>query len=563
MSKTLGELRPSQLIFHHGPGAIVDMLDQSVMIMGADTWKLWDVPTHYDDRVSRLFGVDYIKLLNGNPQNLEIKARPFPKWKVCPKCGMMTKSRETECYFCKRDHDESINLFPSRFVLACENGHISDFPWEDWVHDGKCCKNPILKMKSDGVVGSLADMTVRCVKCKSKPKSLAKIMKEERNCTGERTWLGDSQKGCNVRMQTVLRGASKLYSPVIKSILPIPLTNGKEDSLYQRVQAHKATLKTLRENNELLFKETAKALLDIDDNEIENVAKILDGVYEEPVTIETIRKQEWNTFKAGAKDDINDSGYKALKMDIHDKMSSYFQSILRVDSLPEIQVLQGFTRLSYLDLFEETEVKTSSIMKDENANWLPGVKNLGEGIFFEFNIDQLRQWEERIEVKNELGKVFHRFNERREQMDLNNVELLERHVLIHSFAHALIHEFARFSGYSTTSLRERIYSGKDMHGVLIYTSSSDSEGSLGGLIELAKPEKLYPIFIRALEKMEYCSSDPYCSSGNHALQSSINGAACHSCAFVSETSCEWGNQLLDRRVLLLLNQQENLAFFEV
>ncbi|WP_345613728.1 hypothetical protein, partial [Pseudonocardia adelaidensis] len=41
------------------------------------------------------------------------------------------------------------------------------------------------------------------------------------------------------------------------------------------------------------------------------------------------------------------------------------------------------------------------------------------------------------------------------------------------------------------------------------------------------------------------------------LQSSINGAACHSCAFVSETSCEWGNQLLDRRVLLLLNQQEN------
>jgi hypothetical protein len=562
VSKTFGELRPSQLLFHHGPGAIVDMLDQSVMILGADTWKLWDVPIHDDERVNRLFGVDNIKLLNGDPKKMEIKAKQFPRWKVCPKCGMMTKGRETECYFCKRDHDESINLFPSRFVLACTNGHISDFPWEEWVHDGDSCEKPLLKMKSDGVVGSLADMTVRCVKCKSKTKSLAKIMKEEKQCTGERAWIGDTE-GCSEMMQTVLRGASKLYSPIIKSILPIPLTNDSGYSLYERVQKHKSTLKDLWASDESLFIVTSKALLSISDDEIDDVKKILNGDYEEQATIETIRKQEWNTFMARGQDDSHDTGYKAVEMNVHEEMATYFQSILRIDSLPEIQVLQGFTRLSYYDLFEDADIKINSIMKDKKANWLPGVKNLGEGIFFEFNLDQLRSWENRVIVKQESEKIFDRFNERRVQMDQNKVELVERHLLIHSFAHALIHEFARFSGYSTTSLRERIYSSNDMHGVLIYTASSDSEGSLGGLIELAKPEKLYPIFIRALERMEYCSSDPHCSDGRFDLQSSINGAACHVCAFVSETSCEWGNQLLDRRVLLPLNEDKNLAFFNI
>jgi hypothetical protein len=102
-----------------------------------------------------------------------------------------------------------------------------------------------------------------------------------------------------------------------------------------------------------------------------------------------------------------------------------------------------------------------------------------------------------------------------------------------------------------------------MEGVLIYTASGDSEGTLGGLIEQASKDRLYPIFIRALERMMYCSSDPNCSEGEFMYQSTANGAACHSCGFVSETSCEMGNQLLDRRLLININPNENYGFFNI
>lgn len=148
-------------------------------------------------------------------------------------------------------------------------------------------------------------------------------------------------------------------------------------------------------------------------------------------------------------------------------------------------------------------------------------------------------------------------------MGNTSIHLKARHILIHTFSHAMIQEFARFSGYATTSLRERLYCNEEMHGVLIYTASTDSEGGLGGLIELSKPDNLYEIFVRALEKMEHCSSDPHCSDARFELQSTINGAACHACGFVSETSCEWGNQLLDRRTLIPLSNGEDLAFFEL
>ena len=134
---------------------------------------------------------------------------------------------------------------------------------------------------------------------------------------------------------------------------------------------------------------------------------------------------------------------------------------------------------------------------------------------------------------------------------------------MHTFSHALIKELAAHSGYSTTALQERIYCSDVMHGVLIYTASGDSEGSLGGLIEQAHPDKLYPIFIRAIERMMYCSSDPHCSEGTFKFHSTANGAACHTCAFVSETSCEWGNQLLDRRLLLNINPGETTGFFDL
>ena len=128
---------------------------------------------------------------------------------------------------------------------------------------------------------------------------------------------------------------------------------------------------------------------------------------------------------------------------------------------------------------------------------------------------------------------------------------------MHTFAHALIRAFAETSGYSSTSLRERLYFESGAASILIHTAEGDAESSLGGLIELSKPEKMDAMIRRAIELCEYCSSDPTCLEGGQEHKS----AACHCSLFLSETSCEWNNTLLDRRTINAKLSEEALSFF--
>lgn len=120
-------------------------------------------------------------------------------------------------------------------------------------------------------------------------------------------------------------------------------------------------------------------------------------------------------------------------------------------------------------------------------------------------------------------------------------------------------------GYSGSSIRERIYAsveeGREMSGVLLYTASPDSEGSLGGLIDLGTPERLGPLLQDALRALTRCSSDPLCASREPTRHRSINGAACHACVLVPETSCEAFNAWLDRSLLVPTVATQDVAFF--
>lgn len=153
-------------------------------------------------------------------------------------------------------------------------------------------------------------------------------------------------------------------------------------------------------------------------------------------------------------------------------------------------------------------------------------------------------------------------NNHRDEFDKDPLPLLGRHLLLHTFSHVLLKELAAHSGYATTSLKERLYVDQSMHGVFIYNAYGDSEGSLGGLTALAQPDVLYPIVLRAIERMQHCSSNPNWSDGKFQFNLYANAAACHSSAHVSETSCEWGNQLLDRRLLLNITPDVQVGFFE-
>jgi hypothetical protein len=128
-----------------------------------------------------------------------------------------------------------------------------------------------------------------------------------------------------------------------------------------------------------------------------------------------------------------------------------------------------------------------------------------------------------------------------------------RYVLLHSLAHALIRQLCLEAGYSSSALRERIYSDtgeQPMAGLLIFTASSDSEGSLGGLVDQAARDRFGPVLLDALRDAELCAQDPLCGGGEIGGAGGINGAACHACLLLAETSCEAGNRFLDRATLV-------------
>lgn len=104
-----------------------------------------------------------------------------------------------------------------------------------------------------------------------------------------------------------------------------------------------------------------------------------------------------------------------------------------------------------------------------------------------------------------------------------------------------------------------------MAGILIYTAAPDSEGTLGGLVELATPDRLGPMLSGALESVKLCGADPLCSEHDPSepnAQATLHGAACHSCLLIAEPSCEKGNRYLDRGFLVDTLAERATAFFD-
>lgn len=560
-------IRPSQLIYQSGPGSVVDLMEKSVMIKAADQWNTWNAPREDDVRITSILGVEHVRVLNENPDRQKVKAIEFPKWKVCPSCHRMSTYENQQCYFCKNKGEDK-DLYASRFVLVCEKGHISDFPYNEWVHRKRQCtestKEPKLKLITRGNSGSLSDLHVVCLHCKHS-ESLGSIMKPDEQkhsfftCKGERPWIGSfANEKCGSKMKTTLRGSSNVYAPAVTSFLQVPLTSSSSDQdILYIVKSNEEDFKEAYEESGEIGLKMACKFLKISSDFIPIIKRYLNGEIsvEESTTYESIRKQEWNTL---IQNNVDEQKFTSSKVEMHPDLEPYFDAVYRVDSVPEVQVLKGFTRLDYIDRLSDDNAQLQPVVH-KKEKWLPAVRNYGEGIFIKFNLVTLKDWEDKEQITRE---TFNAYNNYREEFDNSPIHFEPRQILIHSFSHALLRELAAHCGYTTTSLKERIYAMDGMHGLLIYTASGDSEGSLGGLTSLAQSDKLFPIILRALENMSYCSSDPICSDGDFEYHTTANGAACHACTFVAETSCEWGNMLLDRRTLININPNEQYGYFD-
>jgi len=229
--------------------------------------------------------------------------------------------------------------------------------------------------------------------------------------------------------------------------------------------------------------------------------------------------------------------------------------------LREVCVLRGFTRIDPPDSDNSDQILAA--ISQEPQNWLPAVEHRGEGIFIELALDKIREWERRPQVQERLNRLNIAYANWRQQRDLPPAPpLAPRLVLLHTLAHLLIRQLSLACGYSSSALRERIYAGPDMCGLLIYTASSDSDGSLGGLVQQGLKERLSSTMQALLESSQWCTSDPLCTEHDPRKTGKLNGASCHACSMVAETSCEYGNRFLDRALLCDLPGSSGTGFFD-
>ena len=216
-----------------------------------------------------------------------------------------------------------------------------------------------------------------------------------------------------------------------------------------------------------------------------------------------------------------------------------------VDVLRETRALRGFTRVRDGELkLSDGKALLRRTRTPPAQDWLPAYVVKGEGFYFELDQGRLATWEARAEVQARAQRITDHYGSVSSQRGVRGRTISPRFVLLHTLAHLLINELIFACGYSSASLRERLYvsdsAERNMAGTLIYTAAGDSEGTMGGLVRMARPDNLRQVFASALANSNWCSTDPVCMDAGEKGQGpdSCNLAACHGCAFVPRTSCE-------------------------
>jgi hypothetical protein len=399
------------------------------------------------------------------------------------------------------------------------------------------------------------------------------------DCEGLRPWLGEWENplGCGEFLQVVQRGASNVYFPHIVSSIYLPLwaeaavggvIKALEDPrIWGPLSSGLIDGKISVDRCEMVA-----SIRNIDSEELHAAAqRKLDGIPATSVlsmqTEEAFRRSEYDALKAGRGAPQSDLLVESASVAEYGlPISSSLSHLALVHKLRETRALAGFTRILPPDGDLESP-RLQRLKLDQRIDWLPAMIVRGEGIFMEFDRIRLTKWLDRTSsIRERIDRLNGTYNTRRITQGQSPRPISPQFVLLHTFAHVVINQLAYDCGYGSASLRERLYCDMDnskdsMCGVLIYTASGDSEGSMGGLVRQAFQGIFESIVIRAIGKAGWCSSDPICIESRGQGAENCNLAACHGCCLLPETSCEEGNRLLDRALLVGTPNEPAIGFF--
>jgi hypothetical protein len=377
-------------------------------------------------------------------------------------------------------------------------------------------------------------------------------------------------------MRAILLGASNIWFPFVLNTISIPDTGDMLDIL---VADNWGELEKVESVDELAILDkwgkltafTEFPLVDLWNRMLKKKASLLASESDEP---SNLFMPEWTAFTSPT-NQYQTPDFRLRVVKTPPKYQHSLSQVVLAERLREVRALAGFTRIdSPGEMAEEEEdvIKAISPISRKSVTWIPAIEVHGEGIFIQFTETEILQWLSKPAVKNWENVFFQahiewRKNRMIEKPEANFPGL--RYILLHTFSHALMRQIAMECGYTQASIRERIYSnnpgqpGVPMAGILLYTSAPDSEGTLGGLVSLGEHSSLERLIDAALETSRLCTSDPTCAEHLPGFGASgVHAAACHSCMFSPETSCEKGNRYLDRSVLVATVNRNNLAFFK-
>jgi len=603
--RDLGTLRRSSVISTYGPGSIADFRSGSggsaaisVIMPGIEAWDetsaakgISNFQTIFEPRLQKKLSVDGFRLPPVLPEGtsrygeLPVAAVRFPKWLQCPKCDLLKIASKWShepgdparyCAQCSDGlpHSERVYVVPVRFVAACEDGHIEDFPWNRWVgHKPSCSANNPLKLRSIGA--GLSGLVLSCTECGSSRSMQGAFAKTALSslgcsCSGNRPWLSTNDSECNKTIRALQRGASNIYFPVIHSAIDIPPWS---DRLQKSMGQYWAPLVSIEDpaQREIVLKALLPQLPNLGwsaDDLPRELSKRIEHI--KNIDPEDLRWDEYCQFCDSS------IGSDHGEFEIHhelvpDEIKHVISLAVRVTRLREVRAISGFTRIHpHITEVTVDDGAVSSVVSpisESDLRWLPAIENRGEGIFLRLNEALLKTWECNKAVRAKTQQINQARSIEIEQR-LGNPpadEIPPRFMLLHSFAHALMRELALECGYSSASLRERIYSSsvpnKEMAGILIFTASPDSDGTLGGLERQGVTDRISLMIKRSINAMRWCSSDPLCITGVTSSSEPLNLAACHSCLYAPETSCEEFNKYLAREFLVGTPEDITIGYF--
>ena len=266
MSKNaVGDVRPSQLLWTYGPGALVDLPNLSVVTMGLDRWERDRCRPVQEARLL----ASVRKVLGGQVESLRVPpvsdregvdpfsaealigvpVRPFPRWLRCVKCGLLS-AYDTQLFELKVNRyrpeqtrfvhkgcrgsqgnlqPSNADAVPARFLMACRAGHLDDFPWHWFVHAGPSDCKGTLRFFESGASLQTENLWVKCDAC-SAAKNMAQAFgragqENLPGCRGRHPHLDRFDDACEEDPRAILLGATNGWFPVSLSVLAIPQTS--------------------------------------------------------------------------------------------------------------------------------------------------------------------------------------------------------------------------------------------------------------------------------------------------------------------------------------------------